>query len=308
MTAILTLTAIGLHARRALVEGARGAVVGVFEQSFHVVLDGHVVCVGGPALGNGPLNAITAEPPHTRWRDQGIVEDRACRCMGGVLAIDGGPTFSYAAANVWSPLPWPATWSPDKLRWTLEALAALAAPNMPRDGLAGVAFGGDGAPGLAGAAGRAALLHTATLSDWLASELEPSPAKRDAGLACVAREAVHELMGLGPGLTPAGDDVLAGLLVSLRAAGATGAADALAVMVRSAPADRTTALSSAFLEAAIDGIPGEAIAAMIHALLGNDHASLPACVEAIDAIGHTSGWDMLAGVVLGLAAITASRA
>ena len=119
--------------------------------------------------------------------------------------------------------------------------------------------------------------------------------------------ATHGLIGLGPGLTPSGDDLVAGLAIALSATGEADAAAALAVFVRGAPADATSALSRAFLDAAIAGLPTAALHAAIAALINGDEAALAAAVDRLDGVGHTSGWDMLAGAVLGLRAVTHRR-
>jgi hypothetical protein len=296
------IVSIGPLAQRALTGAAAARVTAVFDASFHIASSGGLACVGGPELGNGPLNAVCHSRPGRGWRAEGVAAGAGCRIEAGGLAIAGGPVLDLAGAAPWLPPPWPADWSPARLDGALKALARLAADRLPADGLARTAFGDGAARGLAGVALRTALLATATLSDWLALVLGGAPEQSDADLAAAAQAAVHGLIGLGPGLTPAGDDLLAGLAVALHAAGAADAAAALAGFVRKVPPDATSPLSRAFLEAAVDGLAGEAMCAMISALLAGDEAALPGHLERLDGIGHTSGWDMLAGAVLALAA------
>ena len=71
------------------------------------------------------------------------------------------------------------------------------------------------------------------------------------GDATVA-DAVRRLVGLGPGLTPAGDDVVAGALVALAAGGDLERAGVVLDAVRSCR-HRTTALSAALLDHAAGG-------------------------------------------------------
>jgi hypothetical protein len=106
--------------------------------------------------------------------------------------------------------------------------------------------------------------------------------------------AVPALVGRGDGLTPVGDDVLAGWLVATRAAGrdTTAVADAV-----EAHLPRTTGLSAALLRHAA---AGEAIAPF-RAVLATGGA---AAVADLLAVGHTSGAGMLLGADLALSAIT----
>ena len=306
MAQTLGITSVGAHARRALLAGGTAEVLAIFERSLHVHLPAGIVCVGGEEIGQGPLNAIVGVAPADGWQRIGLEVGTRGEAREGHLDF-GAVTLAFADAAHWLPPPWPPRPPPHALRQSLARFGNLVATSdlLPLDGCARVAFGNPVTTGLAGAVVRKALLATATLGDWLADALSQQEAA-DPALAEAASESVAALLGLGPGLTPAGDDVLSGLLIGLHAAGETQVASTLAAMIRAAPSDATSALGRAFLDAAIDGLPAEPIAAAGAALLAGDEARFPAVIERIDGVGHTSGWDMLAGVVLALAAVSAT--
>jgi hypothetical protein len=103
-----------------------------------------------------------------------------------------------------------------------------------------------------------------------------------------------DLVGLGPGLTPSGDDFLIGALAMLDALERTNIHAALGSAVIAA-ADRTSPLSASFLRAAAAGHVGENLHTMVAAVLtGNADAAVAAAAR----IGHTSGWDALAGAIV----------
>ena len=104
---------------------------------------------------------------------------------------------------------------------------------------------------------------------------------------------VHDLIGLGYGLTPSGDDFLVGALAMLDALEQTNMHAALGGAVVAA-AGRTSPLSASFLRAAAAGYVGENLHTMIAAILTGD---ADAALAAATRIGHTSGWDALAGAV-----------
>ncbi|HEX6423320.1 MAG TPA: DUF2877 domain-containing protein [Acidimicrobiales bacterium] len=121
-----------------------------------------------------------------------------------------------------------------------------------------------------------------------------------------ARAAAAALLGRGTGLTPAGDDLLAGALAALRAQRSP-AADALGDAVRSLAPVRTTRLSAALLDAADAGAVVPEAAAVLRALApgrrpaGRDgDRALEAAVDRLVAVGHTSGWHLAAGLLAGL--------
>jgi hypothetical protein len=103
----------------------------------------------------------------------------------------------------------------------------------------------------------------------------------------LGREA-ERLIGLGPGLTPSGDDYLGGVLVALHALARAPQADSLWRWLEPRLAERTGAISAAHLAAAAAGQAHEAL----HAVLAGSSD-----LGELDAVGHCSGWDSLAGAL-----------
>ncbi|MBU8579316.1 DUF2877 domain-containing protein [Brevibacterium luteolum] len=106
-------------------------------------------------------------------------------------------------------------------------------------------------------------------------------------------ERVAALIGRGPGLTPSGDDVLSGIALALRWQSAWRALAQLRAALTPQLA-ATTAISASLLEAALDGW---CTTAVTRALVAAQAGDLPAFAEHLGAIGHTSGYDLGAGVV-----------
>jgi hypothetical protein len=135
---------------------------------------------------------------------------------------------------------------------------------------------------------------------------------------CAASDRGHELdgavdglIGLGRGLTPGGDDVLAGLLVGLRAAGRTDAAAGIAGRTLRRVTERTTLLSADLLRLAAAGEASLEVLALLRAIHrplsaqaapGLAAAGRPviSAINRILSIGHTSGADLATGLALGL--------
>jgi hypothetical protein len=112
-----------------------------------------------------------------------------------------------------------------------------------------------------------------------------------------AAGAVSCLLGRGTGLTPAGDDLVAGALATLRALGLP-AADQLGAAVRALAASATTRLSAALLEAADVGALVPEAAGVLRALAGG--GDVEAAADRLIDLGHTSGWHLAAGLLLGV--------
>jgi hypothetical protein len=113
--------------------------------------------------------------------------------------------------------------------------------------------------------------------------------------------AVRGLVGLGPGLTPAGDDVLCGALAALTALGdGERRARLAAAVTRHAP--RTTTLSAALLHAAAEGYGVPELTRLIVAVLRDEPADARRALAAVLQIGHSSGVALATGALLVLRA------
>ncbi|PKW27328.1 DUF2877 domain-containing protein [Phycicoccus duodecadis] len=120
--------------------------------------------------------------------------------------------------------------------------------------------------------------------------------------------AVAGLVGRGEGLTPAGDDALAGALLLRRAldlAPPARADDALVAAVR-ARLHATTAVSASLLDAAAGGWAAREVVALLDAVVHGGASAVRAALPAVLAIGHTSGRDLVTGLLAALDALVPS--
>ncbi len=135
-----------------------------------------------------------------------------------------------------------------------------------------------------------------------------------AGDLASAVETAESLIGLGPGLTPSGDDMLAGLLLALRLLGgairggtrAVWLADWLSAAVTHDASDRTTSVSATLLHCAARGQAAAEVATVLRAFAGQEPAG-PAVARLL-AAGHTSGADLAWGLAAGCRAALALSA
>jgi len=129
------------------------------------------------------------------------------------------------------------------------------------------------------------------------------------------RSAIRGLVGVGNGLTPGGDDIIAGTMVGLRAVGRTVLLQQVRRAVGADVGDRTTAVSADLLRLAAAGQAGTESLALLGAL----HAARPgirgisrldvlhSALDKLLTIGHTSGADLATGLLLGLGTADAER-
>jgi len=272
---------------------SRAIVLARFERSLYLKTDrGGIVCIGGVGIGAGPLNLLADDlpsPAFDRVRPgMPALRTGTCWRLGAALVLDP------ARARVWRPLPPGPTPDPAALAVRVAAWTAAARVRAPGEGLGRIVLAGD-------AGGESHALYTASRPalEALAAWLE-SPA--DARVPAEPPEAAARLLGLGPGLTPSGDDLLAGVLIALAALGARETSARLWRWIAIRLAGATSEISAAHLEAASQGQGHSAVHRALDALLDGTPRDPAPCLDALDRVGHCSGWDALAGIVLALRA------
>lgn len=125
-----------------------------------------------------------------------------------------------------------------------------------------------------------------------------------AGSAEEARVAACPLIGLGPGLTPSGDDLVGAVFFS-RTVLASNAedgrrwSDAGRTLVAEASA-ATHPISAVLLGDLVGGQAHAPLHDLAGALVAAGDGDVLAAAKRVVAIGHSSGWDMLTGLVIGL--------
>jgi hypothetical protein len=143
--------------------------------------------------------------------------------------------------------------------------------------------------------------------DLPAVPADPVLTELDEGLAVLAagdgERAVQLLSGVGPGLTPAGDDALCGALSALAAwVPDSGIRRKLAAAVIGA-ADRTTPISAALLHSAVAGATIPELIRLLTALSGGSRPEIDGALDGLHAVGASSGAAMAAGAVHQLRAL-----
>lgn len=298
---------VGYQVQRWTQDGAlETRLQGRFEHACNLVTEDRrlVVLLDWPRP--GPATIVT---PGMRAVLDRLAEGEAAQVTArAVVAARSGPIVRLDGAPVWAGLSPPAgpLASPAARRAQVLAAARTALRMKHRAGFVGLlpelvphlrveerdtccAPGGEA--------------HTPVDAGIAARALAAIGGLREALLVGAAEEActcAHRLIGLGPGLTPSGDDFLTGLVLTLvlasRARG--GQAEWVAGFgqrVAELAIGRTTVVSEHQLRYAADGqgdlVIGRAAMAILWAL---EQAHRP--VQALLQIGASSGGDALAGV------------
>jgi hypothetical protein len=272
---------ISFRAAAILRPGVTGRVLASFERAYNLVTDaGEVVALAWGGIGNGSLNVVLDGSPRT------ALPAGVRFCVQERLLIVGDATVDLSHA-----VPWDARPDWDALRSRQSQIVAAA--HIARQSIAGLRE-----RSLLQQAGPAVEAAVAAFQQgWqqVASADSPSTIRN-------LQSAICNLCGLGPGLTPAGDDWLAGwLLAQYLVPDRQGLADLSDLIVEIA-ADRTTTLSRAFLACAAAGEADQDWHMLLQAMAEDPMTDLPICqfTDAILTHGATSGAVMLAGFFAGI--------
>ena len=270
-------------------------VLAAFEQACDLVTpNGQVIAVVTPQIGDGPLSIVV----EARAGVLGTVERNAPVELKGDALQFGHLEIALGDTLVWEPCP---NWSALRTRQqeiitNLPALRAIALGYAPADSLLAAL---DTASYVIPTCGGALVDRPGGCK----ADRDPDQGARSCeaknlrsgleGDVTHLREAAAYLAGRGIGLTPAGDDFLAGVMLWTWLAHPT--PEPVCHTLAEVAAPRTTTLSAALLRAAARGECDANWHRLFAALSSDGTAQIALAVQQIVARGATSGADMLAG-------------
>lgn len=300
---VLSVISMGCEPARFLQLSETGSVLTVFKRCFYVQCSLGVFCTGTPSLGEGPMHVLL---------DSDDLDFLTVVSQGALINLSG---YSRSNAHKRVPLTGNSVFSGCVSVNTLQpSSVSLIKQNLVSISVIG--SGGSGGFGwvvdvedwqehskinkLTRAGGNAVdrefrklcVPSIALLAEWLRSNI-----KQDAEATpnfTALRDQLPLLLGAGPGLTPAGDDLLAGVLLGLHHCGYRLEAHALWSMLKRHVNSRTNPVSAAHLGLAAQGRCAEPVQRLLYRVFtGNTDIHTLA-----DSIGASSGWDLLAGMTL----------
>jgi hypothetical protein len=262
-----------------------GTVHSVFAQACNIRLDdGRMLALLAPGLGNVP-HGVRLDAPAGFAFSRHLVVGQRVGCRADVLRIAGGLSVDFGGAQAWhGGLP--------------AAKVDLRIPELARAWRAACRAFRRGRPGaghpdervLSGAVNRQGIRLARAVRALQADE---------------AARALERLIGRGPGLTPSGDDLVAGLLAGLfSTAGDDGARRAFleAFCLTVAAASAATAdISRAYLTHAAAGWFAEPLVTLARQIGAGADRAIESVASAALRVGHTSGRAGVFGLLLGLA-------
>ena len=302
MQAVSKVDLVGAFAKDFLDTPQEAEIIGVFRRSLYVEnSSGRLACIGEGGIGPGPLNALCGFSDGVDFTQ--IVEPGGpTKIRDGWMQLDPRMKIDISHPKIWEPGPFPVEWNLDFFLHNLPFLVQRIAEKGPREGLApliaqvvrGVEISNEDAFYNISREGIAGFAH------WLSYSLNGEGSHE-------IPAAARRLVGLGPGLTPSGDDFWCGVMIALRAMGCLDTLKKVSGDVLKQAEYRTNKISRAHLDCAAEGQGAQALHEAISAMGVADEARLSSALCELDKIGHSSGWDSLAGVVRVMVSVAAYR-
>ena len=285
---------VGPVARRHLNDRTQGHIAAVFRSAFYVGTGSHLVCVGTSALEPGPLNLITSAPAHMDWRASGVRLHGPAAISALEIHVGHRFRFPLSSAALWSPDPVVEAIDPAAVTLGLAAFRKAFSDQPVEAGISRFIHP-DYAPEQRHYECQAAQIPIAEARRWLIRAfMHAETAQSD------APKWIGKLTGLGTGLTPSGDDFLGGMMIALHCLGYTGIRRSLWRGVRPCAEQTTNAISLALLRAASEGLGSASVHKAVSGILQGDIAAVRDAMPGLGRIGHSSGWDAMAGIVTAL--------
>ncbi len=291
------MTQLGTLARACLTPGQRGKVLAAFPKAIYLLTDaGELFWIGTDGIPMhqrcAQVSAQIAEPS----------AGAAFHVADQRLAIEPGFIIAFDRA-----LPWSAPRLDPERVVEITRLPARLQAFFSRLDLAQAKGFGAFIPHLLSLMRNESISPAVAFTDPVLRSAQPLVL--DIARACLDRQPVRisknadALIGLGTGLTPSGDDFLGGLLFAVRilqAAYPGSNFGPYGILVENYQA-RTHVISFTLLK---DLAGGQAIAPLHHIikrlLTGEPLDSIDPFIAQLTQIGHSTGWDMLTGLLTGL--------
>jgi len=263
-----------------------------------VTSEGEIIALVSPAIGNGPLNIVIEENGALDHVKPGL----PVVFSNGQLVLDDSLVVLLDGAQLWRPeVNWQCLITQRRrLEDNLAALCSWLSQDDVAKGLLSLVLDGEKEP-RAREDGTRSLHNRAFLAMAQVGIKGLLQALQDGDWSGI-RENAALLAGLGPGLTPAGDDYLVGLMAGLRVwpgplnNGGLSPEEACQIILE-ATEGSTTLLSRAFLHSAKEGLFGENWQGLLAELARGAVTEIQQAARRILSSGATSGADALAGVL-----------
>jgi len=258
-------------------DGQHGHVIATFNRVFYFEVNDQTICITNKGIGRGPLVINSKAPETNNWIASGVkVGDRII--FWGATLYHSSFRFNFCNAFLWVPSPLELPGLPLIIEKNLSYVGSV----QETSGFKNLTY-----------------IHALDPIEKLRIWLKRSFLILNGCISNPPKE-VKILVGLGPGLTPSGDDFLGGVLLVLRLIDKTGMASKLWDFIFETVSDSTNRISAAHLFAASQGSATESVHQFLNSLFEVKADKIISLKDVVSKIGHTSGSDIMLGCQMAL--------
>lgn len=292
---------IGSMALGYLLRSNKWEVIATFKRSFYCRDNrSNIICIGQKEIGKGPFTLLCSS--NSPWPAHALSTIRQIQVLNNQLLFEGkGISFDLHGALVWNKSLRTISGQDDHLLTDIYWIAGKVFREAPLEslGLVVASFFPLKIP--------RTRLSSDILTDSLhkrfvgvISKISHLPVQLHGGqYNSSLAEGLERLIGLGPGLTPSGDDFLAGVVMGLYKTGREDEAAWLANFFYRTAQTRVTDISLAFYRALSEGLVAEPYLQFLKAIGTGEALSLERLLNRVSLHGATSGWDTITGMLFG---------
>jgi len=261
-----------------------------------------IIFIGSLKVCPGPLNVLCEMPSHLDWKKRGITTHSIILSHGELILINDRFMLTLRGAQQWQPVTMSKIWSLKVMEERIKVLSDEAQKRELCEGFSSlislILNKNKGQAIKSTPLFEMARPGVESLLKWLEYEFSECEFSISENI-----NEIKALVGLGPGLTPSGDDFLGAIMVTLHSIGRKDLAKRMASILLPIALTQTGKISLAHLQCAAQGQGYKVLHDVIYALGESKKSKLESILKKMDDIGHTSGWDAMAGVALVLKAL-----
>ncbi len=275
----------GVAAFDLIARGGRGEVIAVFDTSFYFDVGGELACVVRADVPDGAMHIVVDFPKSLSWKSARLEVGVPVEIKGHRLRIGQAWSFDAASLKVWRPSVHQGLWTGVSLSCGIRGLKQISRSRLLVAGSAALSMQEFATPEV-----------IRSLAALCGDDFE-----REGG--DVEPKGLSAAIGLGEGLTPSGDDFLGGIMIALHAAGFAKACAGVWSIIGPVAKQATNTISFGHLGHAAQGQTIEPLHNLAQATLRGRTEEIFALADDVNRIGHTSGWDSVAGMICGFEAV-----
>ena len=286
-------------AKMAVDSNVFGHVIAVFDSSIYLQTTNQIICLGNKNLKNSPITIITSLPENFSFKSFQLEIEEKVLFFNGNIKIKDTTFVCDEKTKIWHPAELKYPFIFDNVRQGVSHFhKILQHRDVKPRGFSEILFLKNLSPQKLNYT-KKVLAEISECKHWICQS------RITDNRAFMPRpDWAENLLGLGFGLTPSGDDFIGGVMIGLHICKKTLMAKCIWDHVHENISGSTSPIAGAHLHAASIGLGPTDIHELANAIVMANLDIIVNLTRSLDMIGQTSGWDIFAGVFVVIEALS----